>query len=103
MGYYDDDDRYDDEPARRRSRYGYEDDYEDDPYRRRLRYDDDSDRPLKHSMFGIWSFIIALGVGVFEFVLIGIAASYQSRPEGSWTRTRRRRCCWVWAFWADSH
>ena len=71
MGYYDDDDRYGD-PPRRRSRYGYEDDFDDDPYRRRSRYDED-DRPLKHSRFGIASFILALVAGVFEFILIAIA------------------------------
>jgi hypothetical protein len=82
MGYYDDDDRYADEPERRRSRYGYEDDYDNDPYRRRSRYDDDYDRPLKHSRFGIASFIIALGVGVFEFVLIAIAGVLAMQAGG---------------------
>jgi hypothetical protein len=78
MGYYDDDDRYDDSP-RRRSRY--EDDFDDAPYRSRSR-DDDDGRPLKHSRFGIASFIIALAVGVFEFILIAIAGVLSVQAGG---------------------
>jgi len=81
MGYYDNDDRYDD-PPRRRSRYGYEGDHDDDPYRRRSRYDEDDDRPLKHSRFGIASFIIALAGGVFEFILIAIAGVLSVQAGG---------------------
>ncbi len=81
MGYYEDDDRYDD-PPRRRSRYGYEDDFDDDPHRRRSRYDDDDDRPLKHSRFGIASFILALAAGAFEFILIAIAGVLSVQAGG---------------------
>jgi hypothetical protein len=83
MGYYDDYDRYSEEPPRRRSRHDYDDDFDDSPYRRRSRYDDDDfGRSYKHSRFGIASVIIALCVGIFMFILIAIAGVLSMQAGG---------------------